>query len=301
MQKTKNQHYVPRMYIKRFAEKYKKKYIITVLKKSDNSLLKKQNPENFAAQRYFYDVDKAELEEALIEMCKLYSEVKNHPSIEDKQSIEHMLSRQEYEMDSLFNEFSKNMEKVFEDENKLKLILFIHTLAYRTKAFRDNLDCINKQRINSVNRLNFDDNAKKKFINEQIISGRKTQLYELVGIRPILKTLQMLILNYDWYIADNHTDAKLIISDDPARMFWLGFNDICFPISPTQAIIFKVKDSSAPKITNDEIVDNHIELSLKSVMNYNLLQISHAQEYIFGDYKTLVNIRKLLSMLRKED
>lgn len=63
------------MYIKRFTEKYKKKYIITVLKKSDNSLLKKQNPENFAAQRYFYDVDETDLKEALTEMDELYPEV----------------------------------------------------------------------------------------------------------------------------------------------------------------------------------------------------------------------------------
>lgn len=296
MQKTKNQHYVPRMYIKRFSEKNKKKYIITVLRKSNNTLLKKQNPENFAAQRYFYDVDKNDLEEALTEMYKLYPEVENHPSVDDEQSVEHMLSRQEYDMDCLFNEFSRNMEAVFEEENKLKLILFIHTLAYRTKAFRDNLDYINQQRLDFVNRINFDDNEKKKFIDEKITNGLKTQLYKLVGIGPILKTLQMLTLNYDWYIADNHTDAKLVISDDPARMFWLGFNDICFPISPRQAVIFKVKDQSAPKITNDEIIDHHIELSLKSVMIYNILQVAHAQEYVFGDYNTLINIQKLLSI-----
>lgn len=299
MQKTKNQHYVPRMYIKRFSKKYKKKYIITVLRKSNNILLKKQNPENFAAQRYFYDVDKVDLEKALIEMYKLYPEVRNHPAVDDEQLIEHMLSRQEYDMDCLFNEFNKNMETVFEEENKLKLILFIHTLAYRTKAFRDNLDYINQQRLDFVNGLNFDDNAKKKFIDEQTISGYQTQLYELVGITPILRTLQMLILNYDWYIADNHTDAKLIISDDPARMFWLGFNDICLPISPKQAVIFKVKDQSAPKITNDEIINHRVELSLKSVMIYNLLQVAHAQEYVFGDYKTLINIQKLLSISKK--
>lgn len=100
------------------------------------------------------------------------------------------------------------MEAVFEENNKLKLILFIHTLAYRTKAFRDNLDYINQQTLDFVNRFNFADNEKKKFIDEQITSGYKTQLYKLVGIRPSLKTLQMLTLNYDWYIADNHTDAK---------------------------------------------------------------------------------------------
>lgn len=92
---------------------------------------------------------------------------------------------------------------------------------------------------------------------------------------------------------------NIIISDDPARMFWLGFNDICFPISPTQAVIFKVKDQSALKITNDKIIDHHIELSLKSVMIYNLLQVAHAQEYVFGDYMTLINIQKLLSIIKK--
>ena len=86
--------------------------------------------------------------------------------------------------------------------------------------------------------IKFNDNDKNKFIDELITNGGKIQ----IEIRPRLKILQMLTLNYDWYIADNHIDTKLIISDDLVCMFWLRFYDINFSISLTQVVIFKLKD-----------------------------------------------------------
>ena len=55
MEKTKNQHYVPRMYIKRFGYGTEDNPRISVLKKQEGVVLHNQNPENFASRRFFYD------------------------------------------------------------------------------------------------------------------------------------------------------------------------------------------------------------------------------------------------------
>ena len=53
MDKTKNEHYVPRMYIKRFGYGTEKKPKISVLMKNDDKVMHNQNPYNFAAERFF--------------------------------------------------------------------------------------------------------------------------------------------------------------------------------------------------------------------------------------------------------
>ena len=59
---VKNQHYVPRMYIKRFSPDKKRICVWNLMK---DTILIRQRPENYAAKRYFYDASKAELKQAL--------------------------------------------------------------------------------------------------------------------------------------------------------------------------------------------------------------------------------------------
>ena len=65
MDKTKNQHYVPRMYIKRFGYGTEDNPRISVLKKQEGIILHNQNPENFASKRFFYDTTEDVLEDVL--------------------------------------------------------------------------------------------------------------------------------------------------------------------------------------------------------------------------------------------
>lgn len=55
MGETKNQHYVPKMYIKRFGYGTETKPRVSVLKKQEGIVFHNQNPENFASKRIFYD------------------------------------------------------------------------------------------------------------------------------------------------------------------------------------------------------------------------------------------------------
>lgn len=59
---VKKQHYVPRMYLKRFSGDNNR---LCVWNLSNDSIMTRQRPENFAAKRYYYDTNKNELQKAL--------------------------------------------------------------------------------------------------------------------------------------------------------------------------------------------------------------------------------------------
>ena len=82
--------------------------------------------------------------------------------------------------------------------------------------------------------------------------GINRQLENILSIEPSLKTMKKLLRNYDWFIGCNKTGLDFIISDDPAKTVWLGFNDICIPVSKKLAIVMRVKLKDAPMISIDK-------------------------------------------------
>lgn len=125
------------------------------------------------------------------------------------------------------------------------MIIFLHSLAYRTKQFRDQMDTINdktEEVLNSMcDNLGFDEDTKKKTVETNCSVGKNTQLYQILGIKPVLETMKMLLNNYDWYEAVNNTELDFVVSDNPAHAVRVGFNDICIPISCNKAVILRIK------------------------------------------------------------
>ena len=66
--KTKNQHYIPQSYLNRFSVNGK----ISVYLKDEDKILSNQDARNFAANRYYYDVEPDELRELLNELPVRY-------------------------------------------------------------------------------------------------------------------------------------------------------------------------------------------------------------------------------------
>ena len=89
IKKTKNQHYVPRMYLKRFGYGTDKKPKISVLFKKDGKVLHNQSPWNFASTNYFYDVPKDILEKVLKNDFDVFPELKDNKYLQDEQFVEH--------------------------------------------------------------------------------------------------------------------------------------------------------------------------------------------------------------------
>ena len=86
---------------------------------------------------------------------------------------------------------------------------------------------------------------------------------------------------------------KLVISDNPAQGLFLGFNDICIPLSGEKAIIFRVIAPDAPIISKDLPVGNEIQLTERSVFAYNAIQLSYANRFMFGDKASLVFLKMM--------
>lgn len=297
MEKVKHQHYVPRMYLKRFGCGDKEDKKITVLKLDEGTVLENRRAENFASANFFYDTNREQLVEALYDELVMNPELFNSEKLSDEQFVEHALAREEAVFSNMLNELQEDLSKVHESPNTSLMIIFLHSLAFRTKYFRDQMNDVNNMTTEVLNtmcdNLGLDGDARRKVIEKNCTKGKGTQLYQIMGLQPALKTMKMLLENYDWYEAVNNTELDFVISDDPAHNVRLASNDICIPISCNKAIIFRIKDKSAPVISKDMPVDGVINLSLNSVVTYNIIQLQSGQKFLFGTSKAIKFMKKI--------
>lgn len=297
MEKVRRQHYVPRMYLKRFGYGNIDDEYISVLKLDNGTVLDNRKVKNFAVENYFYDADKEQIAEILKEDLKVFPELCDNENLSDEQFTEHALSREESAISKMLNELQEDLSRIHISSNRNLMIIFLHSLAYRTKQFRDQMDAINNKTekwLNSIcDNLGLDEETKKKAIETNCSTGKNTQLYQILGIKPVLETMQMLQYNYEWYEAMNNTELDFVISDNPAQTVRNGFNDICIPVSSNKAIILRIKDKTAPLISKDMPENGVINLSLDSVIAYNCMQLAMGQKFLFGTSDAIKYMKKL--------
>ena len=87
----------------------------------------------------------------------------------DEQFAEHALGREEAAISDMLNELNKDISKIHVTANKSKMIIFLHSLTYRTKKFRDQTDAINAINDKTVefltaicDNMELDEETKKK-------------------------------------------------------------------------------------------------------------------------------------------
>lgn len=286
---VKNQHFVPRMYMKRFSPDQKR---FSVWKLSDDCILTRQRPENYAARRYFYDASKEELKEALAEMSKLYPDAVPIIDAADEQFVEKGLSRMEADLTAILDLITRDHNALYDETNLQKLIIFLHDLTYRSEKYRDRLDDIRQQTIYHLTKFGISPEQ----VDGLEKTGKDNQLYQLLGIAPLLKTAKKLTENYNWYIGTVPGAVKLVISDNPAQGIMLGFNDICIPLCGDTAIILRAVNLDTPIISEDLPVANKITLTERSVFAYNAVQLSYANRFMFGDKGSLSFLKMMVDM-----
>lgn len=285
---VKNQHYVPKMYIRRFSPNEKK---ICVWKLRENEILTRQEPGKFAARRYFYDTNAKELREALSEIAELFPDVVDQVDLDDEQFLEKALSRVEGATTRIMDDICADGSKLFDETNMATLIIFLHELTYRSEKYRDMIDSIRSQTLGFLKKLGVEELRK---------TGKDVQLYQLMGIRPALETAKCLIENYNWYVGTVPGRMKLVLSDNPAQGLMLGFNDICIPLCGDKAIIFRIADPDAPILSRDMPTGNEIILSERSVFAYNAIQLSYANRFMFGDKMSLSILKAIHDRQREK-
>ena len=284
---TKNQHFVPQSYMERFGESRK----ISVYFKVDGRLLPNQNPRNYASDRYYYDARKDELEALMQEQIEFNPELKQYVDWDDPQLLEHYFSRSEDDTKILFDRIEQNPSVINADGSMARIVVFLHDLAYRNHAYRDDIEMINAVTYQAMSAMNLTD-IEREYIEKMYgqEQARSQQLHAITDIAPVLRTNQKLLEEYELYFATAEKDARFLISDDPAYAVRHEFPEFCFPLSGRHALLFRKPNVVAPIMGTDSPVGDRISISFSNVVRYNLLQFCIASRYVFGD---ALNLRQM--------
>ncbi len=287
---TKNQHYVPQFYLRRFANEYDR---ICVYDLKEKELRDNQHPKKYAAGRYFYDVTKAELKEILKELVEFKPELEYQIDYDDDQFIEHYFSKSELDAQNIMNLVENEPHRLREKVFKQKLISFLYDLSIRTELLRKQFEYINSKQ----NELAEIVGARQLLIDAEY-QAKMSQLKSLFSVSNLYKIAEMLERNYDWYIGNNVSELSFITTDNPLPGLSAGFNDICFPISKSKAIVLRTKNNNGYLISKDMSKDGvTIDLSHRSVYLYNSYLIANGYRYAFGDKKSFLTMKGIDELL----
>lgn len=298
---VKQEHYIPRFYLKRFSVNNR----LSVYDIQKDKLFK-TNINKIACENYFYDLDYKSLKEVLNEQKMIFNIPNDiyEDSCNDTQFVEKALSGLEDRFSNLLYKFEKNFKLIEYEEFLRTLFLFIYVQSLRTRSFRKGLENIASQTKSWIECLN------NKVINfpielESEEIAKRNQAMKLLSPSMIYKRSYLFFEKYDFFIGVNKSYFDFIISDNPLLNMWLGFNDICFPINSRLSIIMQVKsakeDFKICKVKSDE--NKIINLGEKEVLKYNILQHNSNARFLFGSEislnKYLTGI-KLLQLINKK-
>ena len=287
---TKNQHFVPQSYIERFAENGR----ISVFFKEDERLLTNQHARNYAADRYYYDASKNELETLLRQLVQYSPELQQLINWDDPQLIEHYFSRSEADAKELFDRIELDPSEIDADGSVAQIVIFLHDLAYRNHVYRDDMAKINAITYQAATQMDMTEDqrqyAERTYGPRQ---ARSQQLHAITDIAPVLQTYEKIIGGYGLYFATAESDARFVVSDDPAFAVRLDLPEFCFPLSGKHALLFRKTNVTAPITGTDKPVGKRISVSILNVMKYNLLQFCAASRHVFGDSHNLGQMKLL--------
>lgn len=299
---VKNEHYVPRFYLNKFANNNK----IYAYDLENNNLFP-TNINKIGCNNYFYDIDSDSLKEGLKEYKKIYNipDEVFEKECEDIQFIEKALSRLEDKFSVLLSKFETDHSIINDEEFLRTLFLFLHAQSIRTKGFRDRLENIASQTKKWLQKLNIKNIDYPVELEAKDIA-KLNQIKELLSLSKVYKKALSFFDVYDIYIGINNSDIDFIISDNSMSYFFTGFNDICFPVNPKLSIIMQVKNAKDEfKICSIKPDKNkQIFLTKKEVIKYNVLQQYSNSKYLLGsekalkDYILYMNFFSIINLIR---
>lgn len=287
---TKNQHYVPQSYIKRFSENGR----ISVYCKRDGIIRSNRSPRKYASIRYYYDASKNELETLMREQIELNPELQQYIDWDDPQLIEHYFSRSEAATKELFNRIEQKPAEIDADGSIAQIVIFLHDLAYRNHTYRNDIAGINAVTYQAMSAIKLTD-REREYVEKTYgpEHARGQQLHAITDIASVLQTNRKILDEYDLFFATAEKDARFLISDDPAYAVRFDFPEFCFPLSGKHALLFRKPNAISLFKGTDSPVGNRINISIPNVVKYNLLQFCFASRYVFGDAMNLGQMKLL--------
>lgn len=301
---VKNEHYVPRRYLKHFAQN-KAFYVFDKEKKQ----ARPGSIEDYACERYFYDIDFEALKADKLKRDPDFAfapEIEKFMETVDEQHIEKWLG------DNVENKLFDPIEKIITasvmvnpqkietievlGENDLNnLALYIAIQIVRSKEFRNFLVEMN-ERVPLLLMTKAAMQHKDKSKLEQLIDVQlkiPSKNYEKLLHAQFLMDdefiahIAALLRNKIWVIGYNQTEEDFITSDNPVVRYGReqkhGLNsigiEIMFPISPK--LIICIRD---PKyFLFDAYSHKHfVKVDANEVDYYNSFQVLQSYRYVFS-------------------
>lgn len=220
---VKNQHFVPRCYLKNFSRDHNQIFVYDkILKKDFSSSISK-----VATTKYFYDWEEIDI-------------------IDGKQHIESALGIIEDKTSIMLNKLIERIEsdnfKGFEQEEKSVISKFIFYQLIRTKEARTMIDHGSAVLEKELKLRGFtDEDLKAKGLNYMPDDARLSQLRIILNQTKAIEYIKTLD-SFFWMVAKNETNYCFYTSDNPINQHinWEGgFNskEIFYPLTPKIGLI----------------------------------------------------------------
>lgn len=318
---VKNQHYVPQRYLRKFADTQKKKnkniYRFNIFDKEKQESREKQNVENYASERYFYDVDFNNLlEEAKSEGITIEEEIENLTNQVDKQYLENVFATKvETTMynpfDNIITKYTltppnvyKNVEVVPEKE-KATIAYYLAIQFVRTKEYREKIIQMYEKGTKLLLRKRFKEEIDFDFLDSLEIKLKDNKINlihnEQLLDTDLLESFAKIFLNHIWIFAVNETDTLFYTSDNPLVFYGHEGNhgisskgvEIIFPITPKLALVMREVEYFNTELP---LYNKFVHIPEEYVKFYNELQIGQSYKYVFSKDK---NFSLALEMMKK--
>lgn len=318
---VKNQHYVPQRYLRKFADTQKKKnkniYRFNIFDKEKQESREKQNVENYASERYFYDVDFNKLlEEAKSEGITIEEEIENLTNQVDKQYLENVFAtkvetRMYNPFDNIITKYTltppnvyKNVEVVPEKE-KATIAYYLAIQFVRTKEYREKIIQMYEKGTKLLLRKRFKEEIDFDFLDSLEIKLKDYKINlihnEQLLDTDLLESFAKIFLNHIWIFAVNETDTLFYTSDNPLVFYGHEGNhgisskgvEIIFPITPKLALVMREVEYFNTELP---LYNKFVHIPEEYVKFYNELQIGQSYKYVFSKDK---NFSLALEMMKK--
>jgi len=317
-----NQHFVPRSYLKYFANKRGKEYETNVYDKETEKSFP-CNIKGVASSRYFYDFPtKDEIKRDLEEKGEIeaISSLEQLENIEI-QAVEKFFSELEGDfkskLDNIRARYAMSPEPFEQNEviTKVEKVALATNLAYqftRTRDIRENFNEMSDKFLQHV----VDRMVNEKFpeLEPGAVKVVRDEKYDGLNHAAFLfnkefSEFPMILLNHIWTIGVNETDIPFYTSDNPVVKYGHKEDkffsnagiaspgiEIAFPIS--EKLLLILREKSYFGVEAQVLYGNKfISMEVENVEFYNWLQVTQSNRQIYSSNPNF----ELINKMRKEN
>lgn len=282
----KKQHFVPKFYLKRFANDEDRLFVFDKFqKKSFPSTIN-----NIAEENFFYDLP----EDENIKKVGI-----------DPQFIENVLSEYEKKYAPFFLTLiarieNKKIKNLFRPEHKAMMAQFLILQMTRTREYREMQNELAEEVLNSRLKIEMPEYAsvyRLKMNPDHVPMNQGLLMFD----PEFQNGLAKILYNHIWLVGINETDQPLYTSDHPVQIVpfgkkgGAGLNSpgvkIIFPITPKYLLLIYEKSVHTHLIAKE---GQRVVINQNDITAANLFQVSDSYRQVFCSQDSFSLVNKML-------